>query len=130
MSFASTTSKDRLNTLWRSLSDKAYRDAFVSEHINSGVAVQIHENRKSRSLTQGELGELAQMSQVRISKLESGNHGTPNLKTLTRLASALDCALVVRFVPFSKLATWSVNIDQNPLVVAPFEMDSAGDTET
>lgn len=121
----STTSKNRLKTLWGSLANRAYRDAFVSEHINSGVAVQIYENRRARELTQEQLGALADMGQVRISRLESGDHGTPNLSTLVRLASAFDCGLMVQFVAFSELASWAVDSAEEPLVVPRFTNDSA-----
>ncbi len=118
------TSKDRLSRLWESLRNKDYRDAFVSEHINSGIAVQISENRLARAWTQRELGRRASMGQVSISKLESASRGTPNLSTLLRLASAFDCGLMVKFVPLSQLA--ALAIDPDPLVVPRFGEDSPG----
>lgn len=118
------TSKSRLSKLWNSLRDKEYRDAFVEESVSSGVAAQIRENRAARGLTQKQLGELAEMSQVRISKLERFDGGTPNLSTLLRIASALDCALSVRFVPFSELAGWSIDVSGHTACVSSFSDDS------
>ncbi len=46
------------------------------------------------------------MNQNAISRLESPNRGRPTITTLKRLAETMDVALVVRFVPFSKLTKW------------------------
>ena len=64
------------------------------------------------------------MGQVRISKLENPDTGTPNLTTLVRLASAFDCALMVRFVPFSELTKWSVSVSDEPASVPSYDDDS------
>jgi transcriptional regulator with XRE-family HTH domain len=103
--------------------NKHYRDAFVSEHINSGVAFQILHNRKARNLSQVQLGQLCDMKQNQISRLENPDAGTPNLKTLDRIASAFDCALIVRFVPFSELVSWRMRLDRDNLIAASFKDD-------
>jgi transcriptional regulator with XRE-family HTH domain len=46
------------------------------------------------------------MNQNSVSRLENPEYGKPTLTTLKRLAAAFDVALVVRFVPFSKLVNW------------------------
>src|SRR5271170_2093637 len=78
------------------LSNKEYRDIFVSEQINTGLAFQIKALREQREMSQGELGNLAGMAQSRISLMENANYAKFNLKTLERLASAFDVGLVVR----------------------------------
>ena len=118
------TLKDRAARLWRSLASKEYRDSFVSENINSGVAVQIREIRKARNLTQKALGKLADMDQSRICKLENPDYGTPNLSTLVQLAAAFDCGLSVRFVPFSELTRWALRIHEEPAAVVDFSSDN------
>lgn len=118
------TSKNRLQRLWDRLSRKKYRDAFVEEHINSGVAVQIHENRIARGMNQLEMGKLLGVTQGRISRLENPDCGTPNLKTLVRIASAFDCGLLVKFVPFSELARWAISAPEEPAAVTHFAEDS------
>ncbi len=116
--------KDRLRKLWSSLASRDYREAFVDEHISSGIAVQILENRKARNLTQKGLGVLAGMGQVRISKLENPSDAMPNLKTIRRIASAFDCGLRVEFVPFSELALWSIHVPEKSACVPAYAEDS------
>ena len=106
------------------LSDKEYRDLFVEEHIKEGVAFQIRAMREGRQWTQRELGEQAGgKPQAAISNLENPNSGPHTLRSLSEIASALDVALVVRFVPFSQLVDWSVRIDYEDLSVPSFDDD-------
>lgn len=114
---------DRRAQIVESLKDKEARDAFVEAHIETGVSFQIRANRLSRELTQAELGSLADMKQTAISRLESPDHGLPKLETLTRLASAFDVALVVRFVPFSELLEWGESLGTRNLAVKSFGED-------
>ena len=53
--------------------------------------------RKESGLTQQQLAERTGISQAYISKLENGN-ANPSLKTLQRLASAMDKKLKISFV--------------------------------
>ena len=53
--------------------------------------------RKESGLTQQQLAERTGISQADISKLENGN-ANPSLKTLQRLASAMDKKLNISFV--------------------------------
>lgn len=53
--------------------------------------------RKESGLTQQQLAERTGISQADISKLENGN-ANPSLKTLQRLASAMDKKLKISFV--------------------------------
>ena len=106
------------------LSDKEYRDIFVSEQINTGLAFQIHAMREQRGWSQSQLGEKAGMAQSRISIMEDANYSRFSLNTLKRLASAFDVALVVRFEPYSKLVDHFVYLDSSSLNVPNFENDS------
>jgi len=115
-----TTSK-RSNTI-KFLSNKSARNDYVEAHIETGVAFQIKANRVSRDMTQVELGTLAGMKQEAISRLERGGN-LPQLETLTRLASAFDVALVVRFVPFGELVEWSDSLGERNLSVPSFASD-------
>lgn len=54
--------------------------------------------RNSEHLTQKQLSELTGIDQSDISKLECGN-ANPSVKTLTRLASAMNMKLKIEFVP-------------------------------
>ena len=53
--------------------------------------------RKESGLTQQQLAERTGITQADISKLENGN-ANPSLKTLQRLASAMDKKLKISFV--------------------------------
>lgn len=54
--------------------------------------------RKLKGITQKELSERTGIAQGDISKLENGN-GNPSIKTLQRLASAMDMSLKIEFIP-------------------------------
>ncbi len=116
-----TTAREQIVS---SLGDKEYRDAFVSEHISQGTAFQIRTTRKERGWSQAELARRAEMKQARISELENPDYECATLSTLKRLASALDVALSVRFVPFSKLVDYSLGISQTDLAVPNFDNDA------
>lgn len=93
----------RTRIIRRLLGEKAYRDAYVLEHIKNGVAFQIRTNREDRNWTQGKLGEVAGKPRNVISRLEDPNYGKLTLATLLEIASAFDVGLLVKFVPFSRL---------------------------
>ena len=115
---------DRRQQFAQRLADKEYRDAVVDEYITEGLAAQIHETREARGWTQAELAERTQMAQESISRLENPNYGSYSLKTLKRLASALDVALVVRFVPFRELVDWVADQSTTDLAVAGFDEEA------
>jgi transcriptional regulator with XRE-family HTH domain len=106
-----------------SLSDKEYRDLFVSEHISQGLAFQIRALRQEKGWTQSELGERVEMRQTTISQLEDPDYGRFTLSTLKRLASAFDVALMVRFTSFHELIESTVKISPARLAPPSFDED-------
>lgn len=88
------------------LQNKEYRDLFVAGQIKTGVPFQIRAMRDRRGWTQAQLGQKADMPQTVISRIENLGESILSIKTLLRLASAFDVALIVRFAPFSELAYW------------------------
>ena len=119
------TIEERKLTIIEELKDKEYRDAFVSEHIDTGLPFQIRALRKQRNWTQAELAKHSGMEhQERISKLENPDNPGFTLNTLKELASGFDVALIVRFVPFSELAEWKINLTSKLLEAESFEHDS------
>ena len=56
--------------------------------------------RKNAGITQKQLAERTGIAQGDISKIENGN-GNPSLKTLKRLASAMDMKLKLEFEPLT-----------------------------
>lgn len=111
-----------MNDLHKKLQSKEYRDAFVSAHIQDGVAFQIRALREQRGWNQGTLAGALKVSQPAVAQYESGER-TLNLGTLERLASAFDVALVVRFVRFSELARWVSGLTTGSLEVSDFKND-------
>jgi ribosome-binding protein aMBF1 (putative translation factor) len=58
------------------------------------IAEAVAERRRARGLSQAELAELCGTTQSAIARLEGGGR-PPRIDTLLRLATALDCDLVV-----------------------------------
>jgi len=115
---------DRKFSLWEKFENKEYRDGFVSSHLANNIAAQIYSTRELRGWTQQELAEKAAMAQERISVMENSSYDKFSLTTLKRLASALDVALVVRFVPFSELTEYATSMGPERLAIREFKNDS------
>ena len=103
------------------LQDPEYRHEFVDENVGVGLAFQLRRMRKDRNWTQVELAQRTNKAQETISQLEDPNYGRYSLRTLKKLATAFDVALLVRFVPFSELAEWTVNLTPQRLAPPSYE---------
>lgn len=110
--------------LWAKMRKKKYRENFVAAHISTNIAAQMQTIRESQQLTQKDLAERAEMSQARISVMEDPSYDKLTLSTLKRIASALDVALIVRFVPFSELVDWVSNLSPEKMLCPTFAQDS------
>ena len=97
----SVTSEEKV--LSKLENSKAYREAYVNEHVKTSVPLQIRHLREQLELTQTQLAEQAKTTQTVISRLEDPNYGNLTLNSLLRIAAALDIGLLVKFVPFSRL---------------------------
>lgn len=96
--------KSTVEFIVRLLSNKKFRDAYVAEQIRNGIPFQIRALRMERGWTQAELGKRSDKKQHGISRLENPNLGDElSIKSLLDIASAFDVALLIKFVPFSKL---------------------------
>ena len=80
--------------------DKPYRDGYLQTHIRSGIAYQINALREQSGLTQTEFASLIGKPQSVVSRLENTEYGRVTVQTLLDVASALDVALLVRFVSY------------------------------
>ena len=85
------------------LKKKKYREAYAAEHVKTMVPIQNRILREQRGWSQGQLAERMKTTQSVISRLEDSNYGKLSLSSLLKLASAYDVALLVKFVPFSRL---------------------------
>ncbi len=117
--------KSKRDQIAASLSNKAYRDAFVAEHITRGIAFQIRAMRTTRGWTQRQLSrKIGIAAQAEISRLERPTN-LPNVRTLLKLASGFDVALVVRFAPFSQLADYAASVNTETLSPPSYSEDAA-----
>lgn len=111
----------KMKKIWNRFSKKPYRDAFVSASIDDGIGLQLFAMRQHRNLTQANLAEKCEMKQSRISAIENSS-ASLSLTSLKRIASALDVALSVKFVPFSEFVTDEVNL-RSDRKIEPFSQD-------
>lgn len=103
------------------LRNKDYRDAYVEEKVTTSLPFQIRALREEREWSQADLGNRADMRQNAVSRLEDAESGTPSINTLLRLARAFDVALLVKFVPFTKLLSEFSDLSSEALGVASFD---------
>lgn len=100
--------------------EKPYRDAYVASHIRNNVAYQLRTIREQRGWTQEELAQKANKTQNTISRLEDPEYGKLTIKTLLEIASALDVALLIKFVPFSQFFGEISNLSPEALSAKSF----------
>lgn len=73
----------------------------VMNDLSYDIAVTIFERQREVGLTGYELAERAGMRPTNISRILSG-HTMPSPAVLKRIAEAMDCQLVISFVPNKK----------------------------
>jgi transcriptional regulator with XRE-family HTH domain len=102
--------------------DRQLREAYIRSKVSTNVASQIRALRRRGKLTQGELAQMADMKQSRISAVEyPGNQLT--VETLVRLAAALKIGLTVRFGSFSEMINWENGFSQDDFAVTTLDND-------
>ena len=79
------------------LKDREFTQAFLEERRRLRIAYEIREARRRRKLTQRELAQLAGVTQQMISRVENADAPRVSLRTLLKIATALD--LEVGLVP-------------------------------
>lgn len=110
--------KEQLIALLR---DRDFRDHFAADQLYELLAVQIRQLREKRQWTQAELGAQAGMQQVQVSRAENPDYTGSKISTLSKLARALDVALLVRFAPFSELVDWLSSLSPASFEPASFD---------
>lgn len=101
--------------------NQEYRQAYMEAAIEQGIAWQIKVNRERRQWSQKDLARLIDTRQSAISRAEDPEYGRHRIETLTKIANAFDCALQVRFVPYSSLARDSADLSQDTLYAPSFD---------
>ncbi len=79
------------------LQDPKFKEKYDALEPEFTVKQAIIDARKNRGMTQKELSEATGISQADISRLENGS-GNPSIKTLQRIAKALQLTLKIEFV--------------------------------
>lgn len=113
----SVTSRKRLLA---KLKNKAYRDAYTSEHVKTTTPLQIRTVREQHEWTQGKLAAEAKTTQTAISRTEDPNYGNLTLNNLLKIAAALDVGLLVKLVPFSRLVSEYEDLSPQSLATPSF----------
>lgn len=85
--------------LARKLKDPQFRNGYRRELTAARLAVQIAQVRQTRGLTQEALARRMGTSQQAVARLERGDHDGMSVRTLGRLAEALDAELVIQMQP-------------------------------
>jgi len=119
------TIDNKCEQIWESLRDPEYRHQFVEEEINVGIAFQIRSLRNRQNLRQVELADRLGGKQSLVSSWENPDYGRYNLGTLKDLAKAFDVGLLVRFVPFSTLVDWALNLTSDTIAPPSFNEEQS-----
>ena len=80
------------------LKNKEFKKAFNEEEVYASLAIQTANIRQEKGITQGELAKRLHTTQQTVSRLENIHNKSYSLKTLIRLAQALDKGLKVEFI--------------------------------
>jgi transcriptional regulator with XRE-family HTH domain len=103
------------------LSRKTFRDAYVRANVEQGIAHQIRILRQAKGWSQRKLAQRIRASgQSAVARLEDPSYGRFTLTTLLKLAAAFDVALLVKFVPYSKLLAETADLSPEALRAESF----------
>jgi transcriptional regulator with XRE-family HTH domain len=83
--------------------DREYRHAYADEILNLSVCTQIRALREQQKMKQGELARAIGTTQTAISRIENVNYSAWNIRTLKKIAEALDLRLRITFENFGTL---------------------------
>lgn len=84
--------------LQKEFKNPEFKKAFDEEEIYASLAIQTAKIREEKGLTQGELARRLHTTQQTVSRLENPHNKSYSLKTLIKLAMALNKRLKVDFV--------------------------------
>lgn len=106
--------------LLEKLTDRTYRDAFISDEIDIGLPMQLRAMREARGWNQGYVAEKMETKQPRFSLMEKPGYGKYSLSTLKKLASLFNVGLIVSFVPFSEMIDFTEAFSRRRLAIPGF----------
>jgi len=112
------------NKLWKKLTSKAYREAYVAAHLKRSVPFQVRALRDQRGWSQAQLAERSGLTQGAVSRAEDPDYGNLSFNTVIRLAAGFDVAFVGAFIPFSELGQRVATQNETSVQVLSFDHDS------
>ena len=113
------------NDLWHKFADdKEDREEFVAAQVKRGIPFQIRALLKQHKLSQEQLAQQSKLTQGVISRAQNPNYGNLTLNTLIRIAAGFDVAFIGKFVPFSELGKWFIELSEESVKVANFEAEN------
>jgi transcriptional regulator with XRE-family HTH domain len=114
--------------VWGKLSkSKKYREHYALALLKRSVPFQIKTLRKKYFGSQADLAEASGITQGVVSRAENQDYGNLTLNSIGRIAGGLDVAFVGKFVPFSQLVKFSLNLSEEEFANIPtFEEENAG----
>lgn len=119
---AFTTVSLRKKEKWLS---REYREAYLEGFLEQNIALQIKLNRQIRNLSQSDLAQLIGTKQSVVARSENPAYGKHSIQFLTKVANAFDCALSVKFIPYSKLARQVDSLSEEKLIAPSFDEEIA-----
>lgn len=113
------------DVLWRKFrKSKKYREVFVAAQVKRGIPFQIRKLMKEQQINQGELASRSGLTQGVVSRAADPEYGNLTLNTIIRIAAGFDVAFIGRFVPFSELGRWFINLSDEP-PIPRFDVEDA-----
>ncbi|MGH6841962.1 MAG: helix-turn-helix domain-containing protein [Methylocella sp.] len=109
------------NRLFEKLKSKSYREAYVAEHVRTGIAYQIRALRTQRGWSQKRLAEEMGKPQSVVSRLEDPDYGKVSVQTVLDGAAAFDVALLVQYVSFPEFLRRTRDVSPEGLRVDSFD---------
>lgn len=111
--------------IWMKLSQKRYREQYALSLLKRSVAFQIKTLRKKHSGSQAVLAQRSNLTQGVVSRAEDQEYGNLTFNTVGRIAGGLDVAFIGKFVPFSELVKYSLDMSEDEaLNVLTFEEEN------
>jgi hypothetical protein len=112
---------NKATKLLRKLSDKEYRDAYMSAHTRRFLAQQMRSLRGD--LSQAEMGVLLGKPQSVVSRLEDPTYGKLTISTALEIAAKTNRALLVQFVDPKTFAEFAVDVSEK--AQSPVQFDAS-----
>lgn len=99
------------------------RQAYMEACVEQDIAWQISINRRARELSQKQLAETINTTQTAIARWEDPCYGRHSIPSLIKIAHAFDCALMVRLIPYSKLAEISKDTSDSAYLAVSYKSE-------